>query len=201
METQSERIAQASAPRALHDGSYADWSAIMVGAVIAAGTASVFTTFGTGLGLSSISPYSGEGSALAAMLGVGLWMIWTTVSSVMVGGYVAGRMRRRVDATTADDVAIRDGIHGLAVWGVTILLGALLIGLAADATAANTVSTAAAAPLSDAAARLARNYSVASSFVASASLFIGAAGAYWAAEMGGRHRNENKVFARFGVWI
>ena len=45
-----------------------------------------------------------------------------------------------------------------------------------------------------------RKYAVISAFVTAASLLIAAAGAYWAAGVGGRHRDENRVFARFGAW-
>jgi len=53
-------------------------------------------------------------------------------ASVMGGGYIAGRMRRRVDAATADEVAVRDGIHGLTVWAVAILIGTLALGATAN---------------------------------------------------------------------
>lgn len=195
-----------------------DWSAILAGAVVSAGVASIFATFGVAVGLASISPYEGDKSAFAALLALALWAVWTAVSSVMVGAYITGRMRRRFIGVSADEVSVRDGIHGLAVWGGALLLGAWLVGSGIDAAVdaavqmpneviAATTDTAVApqvqatAPApTKAELETARRYSVISAFVTAASLMLAAAGAYWAAGVGGRHRDENRVFARFGTW-
>ncbi|MCB1313061.1 MAG: hypothetical protein KDK29_14820 [Sedimentitalea sp.] len=225
MTERTETLTGASAPAIAQDGSYVDWPSILAGAVVASGIAFVFTTFGAALGLTLISPYEGEGSAIAAIVAVGSWMLWTTISSFMAGGYIAGRMRRRIDSASGDEVSVRDGIHGLTVWGVAVLLGALLMGATADTaaratadtvaavatvadgTAADVADAAAGAPAgavseaeAKAAAETARKYSVISGFVLAASLMIAGAGAYWAAGIGGQHRDEGRVFARFGRW-
>lgn len=240
MPERTETLTAASAPRSLHDGSYMDWPAVFAGGVVASAIAFVFTTFGTGIGLTLASPYEGEGSALASLLAIGSWMIWTVVSSFMAGGYIAGRMRRRIDSANADEVGIRDGIHGLTVWGVGVLVGAVIlaagIGQATDvasraegpiaetaAAAMDTVTedkssaasdepgtTTAPTPRDDRAeadraptkaqAEEARKYGIVAAFVVAASLFIAAAAAYWAASLGGRHRDEGRATARFGRW-
>jgi hypothetical protein len=115
----------------------------------------------------------------------------------------------------------------LAVWGVALLFGAILLGATADTAITATADTAAtvAAVTQDhaaaqspaaadgaetvavtqaeasAAAETARKYSVISAFILAASQLIAGAGAYWAAGMGGQHRDEGRVFARFGRWI
>ncbi len=226
MTERTETLTQASAPTFHHEGSYIDWSSILAGTVVASAIAFVFTTFGAALGLALISPYEGEGSAVAALVAVGSWMLWTTISSFMAGGYIAGRMRRRIDNASADEVSIRDGIHGLAVWGAAVLLGAFLLGSSANTAVQATAETASAvATVADevtgdatqavaedaaavdvseaeakAAAETVRKYSVVSAFVVAASLMVAAAAAYWAAGMGGQHRDEKRVFARFGRW-
>tara|TARA_R110002124_G_scaffold233235_6_gene398392 strand:+ start:47295 stop:48005 length:711 start_codon:yes stop_codon:yes gene_type:complete len=235
MSERTETMTQASAPRFAHDGSYVDWASILAGAAVATGIAFVFTTFGAAIGLSLISPYTGEGSAMAALIATASWLLWTTISSFMAGGYIAGRMRRRMDNASADEVSVRDGIHGLTTWGVAILLGAFLVSATADsalqatAKSADAVATVAqnvkvptadaaagdgnaavsktatgaaaqAAEVSEAEAEAARKYSVISAFVVAASLMIAAAGAYWAANVGGQHRDEGRAFARFGRW-
>lgn len=220
----TETSTQVAFPAYPHEGSYVDWPAALAGAVVASGIAFVFTSFGVGLGLTMVSPYEGDGSATAEMIAVGSWMLWTTISSVMAGGYVAGRMRRRIDSATADEVSVRDGIHGLAVWGVAILLGATLlaatantaINAAADSVAsvavvtdqATGVDTQAVAEMTGAneanaraAAETARKYSVISAFILAASQLIAGAAAYWAAGVGGQHRDDGRVFARFGRWV
>lgn len=241
MTDRTEALTQASAPAFAHDGSYVDWPAIFAGAVVASAIAFVFTTFGAALGLTLTSPYEGEGSAIAALIAVGSWMLWTTISSFMAGGYIAGRMRRRIDLANADEVGIRDGIHGLTVWGVAVMLGAVLLVSTVDTAAKITTETTAtvaavaddvtandgvddetaangteetavpdAATVSEAtgvseaeakaAAEAARKYSVISAFVLAASLLIAGAAAYWAASMGGQHRDEGRASARFGRW-
>ena len=138
-----------AAPVSARDGSYVDWPAIAAGATIASAIAFVFTSFGAALGLSFVSPYEGEGSATAAIIATGVWMLWTTVSSFMVGGYIAGRMRRRIDSATGDEVDIRDGIHGLTVWGVGALIGAVIASSAAG-TAGRVAESAASAAFTSA---------------------------------------------------
>jgi hypothetical protein len=48
------------------------------------------------------------------------------IGSVMVGGYVAGRMRSRW-YETGHEAEFRDGLHGAMVWGVGVLITALLV--------------------------------------------------------------------------
>ena len=194
MTERTETLTQASAPAFAHEGHYVDWSSILAGAVVASGIAFVFTTFGGAVGLTLSSPYDGDGSAVAAFVAVGLWMLWTTISSFMAGGYIAGRMRRRIDKASADEVSVRDGIHGLAVWGGAILLGVFLLDPAVQASAS------AASVAGEVTGEAARKYSIISAFVLAASLMIAGAAAYWAAGVGGQHRDEGRVFAHFGRW-
>jgi hypothetical protein len=124
--------------------SYVDWAAIFAGAVLASAISFVLMTFGSAIGLSLTSPYEGESvSMLWLAVGAGLWILWVQVSSFMAGGYLAGRMRRRVHDSTPHEVDIRDGSHGLLVWG----LGVFFIGLIAlvGAGGAGAVATGSAA--------------------------------------------------------
>lgn len=112
---------------------HVDLPAIVAGALLSAAVALLFTTFGSGIGLSMLSPYRGEGTSGTMFLAAfGLWTIWVAVSSAMAGGYLAGRLRRRTADATPHEVEIRDGFHGLAVWALAALIGAWL---AAGATA------------------------------------------------------------------
>ena len=64
----------------------------------------------------------------------GVFLLFVALISFAVGGYVAGRMRERLNIDPAE-TEFRDGMHGLATWGVAIILGALLtLGTAAAAT-------------------------------------------------------------------
>lgn len=118
----TEALTTGSAPARDLPGAYIDWAAVIGGAVVAAAIASLFHMFGAGLGLSTISFEPGEGSVNLLLIVTGLWMVITLIASFMAGGYIAGRMRRRIDDASADEVAARDGINGLVVWAAGILL-------------------------------------------------------------------------------
>ena len=145
----TETMTRASAPDVTNDRSYIDWAAILGGAVVATAVATVFTTFGAALGLSAISAEPGEGSFNIAIILGGIWVVVTLVASYATGGYIAGRMRRRVDQATADEVMARDMINGFVVWGVGMLIGAMLLtnaatsAISAAGSVAGTVVTAA----------------------------------------------------------
>lgn len=110
-------------------GSYVDWSAILGGAVVAVAIAVLSTGFGAALGLTAISAEEGEASS--GLLGViisTVWIILSMVGAYAAGGYVAGRMRRRLDAASSDDVTVRDGVNGLIVWALGTILSAMVMG-------------------------------------------------------------------------
>ncbi len=120
--------------------SYLDWAAVLAGAALAYGLFLVLATFGAGIGLSIVSPEPGEGASLMwYTIASGLWFIWITVSSFAAGGYLAGRMRRRIGDATEDEVETRDGAHGVTVWAV----GALVATVMAASGVTNIIGTAA----------------------------------------------------------
>ncbi|RGP36460.1 hypothetical protein [Pseudotabrizicola alkalilacus] len=118
----TETLTSATAPTRELPGGYIDWAAVLGGAVVAAAIGGLFHMFGAGLGMATISFEPGEGSFSLMLIVTGLWMVVTLIASFLTGGYIAGRMRRRVDDATADEVAARDGINGLVVWGAGMLV-------------------------------------------------------------------------------
>jgi len=107
---------------------YVDWGAIVAGTVLASGISIVLFTFGSAIGLSMVSPYQGEGASKTAyFVALGLWSLWVVASSFMAGGYVAGRLRRRVGDSTEHESDVRDGVHGLTVWALGVLVASLLL--------------------------------------------------------------------------
>lgn len=120
----TETLTAASAPTQELRGSYIDWAAVLGGGVVAAASMGLFTLFGAALGLSTISAEPGEGSPWLMLIVTAFWTVLSMVAAYMAGGYVAGRMRRRLDDASADEVSARDGINGLVVWGLGMLVGA-----------------------------------------------------------------------------
>lgn len=106
---------------------HVDWPAIFAGAFLATALTIVLLSFGAAFGLSMASPMSGEGVSLRWItIAGGIWMIWTAVSSFAAGGYLTGRLRRRLGDANADEIEARDGAHGVVVWAVGAVFGGFL---------------------------------------------------------------------------
>lgn len=279
-------LTEAVATTGGHDehSSYVDWPAIFGGIVLASAISLVLLTFGAALGLSLSTLGTSGGVPVIMAICATLWLLWVQVSSFMAGGYLTGRMRRRFYNVTPHESDVRDGAHGLLVWGGALVIGAIIAvsGVGAAATAlGNAVGTATIAassatdngvtkdpnayfvdslfrsdrpdqagdsraevmrilanagmepvPADDRAyitrivaqdtgmsqdeaearvnqvmtkveqakadtikaAEAARKIGIIAAFLTAASLLVSAAGAYWAAGMGGRHRDEGIVF-------
>ena len=277
--------------RAAVQYSHVDWAAIIAGVVLAAAISLVLIAFGSAVGLSFANFHNG-GATPSLWVGIAAasWLLWVQVSSLMAGGYLTGRLRRRAHDATAHEVDVRDGAHGLLVWGGAVVLGAVLAlsgaGAATSAIggAVSTIASAAGSavaktdpsayfvdtlfrpaaapagatsapatsadakaeatrilaqgaiagsisdpdkaylgdlvarttglPAADAKTRVdqvltsidtakqkaadtaeaARKVGVVTAFLIAAALFVSAAGAYWAAQMGGNHRDEQTEF-------
>ena len=81
------------------------WPAVAAGAVVSCALTLVLLAFGTGLGLSVVSPWSGAGvSATTFKIGTGLYLIVIAMMASSVGGYVAGRLRTRWIGVHSDEV-------------------------------------------------------------------------------------------------
>lgn len=134
------------------EGSYMDWPAVFAGAVLASAVSLVLLTFGSAIGLSVTSAHENSGISLAGFsIAAALWLIWVQVSGFMAGGYLTGRMRRRHYDASEHESDIRDGAHGLTVWGLGVLIGAfiLLSGASSAVSTATTAATSVAAGVAD----------------------------------------------------
>jgi hypothetical protein len=114
-------------PTGTGGGSYINWPAVLAGTFVAAGVSLVLLTFGTAVGLAvSSSAPSWRNASVGLSLLSGIWFLVVTVGAMLLGGYVTGRLRARFSAASSDEVEFRDGVHGLIMWGLAILIGALL---------------------------------------------------------------------------
>lgn len=120
------------------------WGAILAGAVGAAALSLILLILGTGLGLASVSPWTGDGISSSAF-GVStiLWIAFTQIAAAGMGGYLAGRLRTRWLNTDGDEVYFRDTAHGFLAWGVATLLTAGLMTSAISAIVRGGVEAAA----------------------------------------------------------
>ncbi len=108
------------------------WPAVIGGAFTAAALSLILLTLGTGLGFSSVSPWSNIGaSASTVKAGAIVWLIFTQIIAFAMGGYLAGRLRTKWVGIHTDEVYFRDTAHGLLVWAVGIVLMAAFLASAA----------------------------------------------------------------------
>jgi len=117
-----------SAPAAALDRSalpspYIQWGPTFGGGLVAAAVFFVLVSFATAIGLavSSVSPTWRDTSVGLVVLS-GAWVVLTAVGSFALGGYIAGRIRSTW-RTNPDEVHFRDGLHGLVVWSVAVIIG------------------------------------------------------------------------------
>jgi hypothetical protein len=126
--------------------SYLHWGPIIAGAVAASASSFVLISFATAIGLALLSPSpTWRDTSIALTVLTGLWLLLVALGSFGLGGYIAGRVRSTW-ATKPDEVEFRDGLHGLLVWALAVVLGAVLSLMTALSYAALGSSTVQRAP-------------------------------------------------------
>lgn len=200
------------------------WGAVLAGASIATAIGLILLGFGAALGLGFASPYEGEGLEPAAFaIAAGLYLLWVQIMSFYCGGYVAARLRSRAPGVSEHEVDVRDGLHGLLVWstgviaaGVIAFVGIGGVGAATLAEPSSSVAQVITAEVAEGAASEAqsepeavdesasereaefiRKWSVIAAFISAASLLVGAVAAFFGAQSGGNHRDENVTWVFF----
>ena len=110
------------------------WSAIFAGAMAAAALSLIMLILGTGLGLSSVSPWAMSGIS-AGTFGVAAiaWITFTQLVASGMGGYLAGRLRTQWVSVHTDEVYFRDTAHGFLAWAVASLVTAAVLASATGA--------------------------------------------------------------------
>lgn len=104
------------------------WSAIFAGAAVAAVLSLILLILGTGLGLSSVSPWAQSGiSAVTFGISTIIWLTLTQIIASGMGGYLAGRLRTRWAGVHTTEVFFRDTAHGFLAWAVASLVTAAML--------------------------------------------------------------------------
>jgi len=121
--TTSQRSAAIGSSTVEAKTSAVSWAAILAGAVVAAATSLILVLVAAGMGLASVSPWSGSGASgtpILVMTAIALLIIqWLSAG---VGGYVTGRLRTKWVGTHTHEVFFRDTAHGFIAWAVATLL-------------------------------------------------------------------------------
>ncbi len=122
------------------------WPAIIAGAFVVSALSLILLALGTGVGLSSISPWTNQGvSASTVGKGAIVWMILVQIIASAMGGYLAGRLRTKWVAVHSHEVYFRDTAHGFLVWSVGLVVTAAFLASAATSMVSGTPSSGAGA--------------------------------------------------------
>ncbi|MGA9869482.1 MAG: hypothetical protein WBQ75_23855 [Acetobacteraceae bacterium] len=104
------------------------WAAIIGGAFAAAAISLILLAFGAGIGLASVSPWSGAGSSVTTFtVGAAIWLIIVQWLSSGLGGYLTGRLRTKWVGMHTDEVFFRDTVHGFLAWAVASVITAAFL--------------------------------------------------------------------------
>jgi len=112
------------------------WAAVIGGAFVFASLGLILVSLGTGLGFSSVSPWSNMGASASTVGKAAIaWLILTQIIASALGGYLAGRLRTKWISVHTDEVYFRDTAHGFLVWAVGVVITAALLASAATTLA------------------------------------------------------------------
>ena len=102
------------------------WAAVIGGALTAVASTLLLVALGSGIGLSSVSPWSpANPSATTFTLLAAVWLIIVQWLSSGLGGYLAGRLRTKWVGLHTDEVFFRDTAHGFLAWALATVLVAV----------------------------------------------------------------------------
>lgn len=114
------------------------WAAVAAGALASLALTLVLLTLGTGIGLSAVSPWPGQGvepSEATLSIATGGYLVLTSLIASAVGGYLAGRLGSSWTGLHTDEIYFRDTAHGFLAWALATVVGAYFLAAAATAVA------------------------------------------------------------------
>lgn len=179
--------------------SYIDWGVIFAGSVLACAITTVLLQFGAVIGLAQINIGASADANITPglVLGTGIWLLWVQLLSSLAGGYLAGRMRAPIAGATEHERDMRDGAHGLLVWATSTL--GVLVAVSAVSAIAAIAEPAPAEAIAEAAdvTRIRDNATVIFAFGAATTALVSGVVSWWAATMGGDHRDTRADHTRY----
>ncbi|WP_425988955.1 hypothetical protein [Ensifer sp. R-19] len=111
------------------------WGPIIAGAFAASTLTLILTLVGSGLGLTMVSPWSGDNpSATTFAVSTAIWLVIVQWLSSGLGGYLTGRLRTKWVGIHTDETFFRDTAHGFLAWALATLVVVLVLGSALSST-------------------------------------------------------------------
>jgi hypothetical protein len=109
------------------------WPAILGGAVAALAATLILMSLGTGLGLTTVSPWPNFNPSLTTFGAVAaIWLVIVQWLSSALGGYLTGRLRTKWVGMHTDEVFFRDTAHGFLAWAVATVVVVIFVASAAS---------------------------------------------------------------------
>ncbi|MBV9541405.1 MAG: hypothetical protein JO167_09055 [Alphaproteobacteria bacterium] len=104
------------------------WGSIIAGAIVACAVTSVLLAFGSAIGLSVVSTSpSWRDTSYALAVVSGLYLLFIALCANGIGGYITGRLRPRFAASEVErERTLRDGLNGLMMWGLALVIAGLV---------------------------------------------------------------------------
>jgi len=119
------------------------WGPVLGGAFAALAVTLLLLTLGSGIGLSSTSPWSNSGVTAATFtIGAAIWLIIVQWLASAFGGYLTGRLRTKWANMHSDEVFFRDTAHGFLAWAVATVVSIALVASAATSVVGGAARTA-----------------------------------------------------------
>ena len=101
------------------------WGAIVAGWLVATAVASLMYVAGLAIGFSAFDPYNSTMTAKGIGMGTVAWIVLTWAVSLLLGGMFASWFVARQDQTVG-------ALHGITVWGLSVVAGGLLFAMGSD---------------------------------------------------------------------
>ena len=118
------------------------WAAVIAGGLATAALMLFLLALGAGIGLSAVSPWSHAGfRSTHVAMGAGIYLTLAAIIASAIGGYLAGRLRRRWLGVDEHEVYFRDTAHGFLAWALATVLSAAVLGAAAAAVVGATAGS------------------------------------------------------------
>lgn len=112
------------------------------GAFAAATFTFVLMLLGSGLGLTMVSPWSGESASVTTFaVSTAVWLVIVQWLSSALGGYLTGRLRTRWVGIHTDETFFRDTAHGFLTWALATLLMVFVLGSALSSALSSALGT------------------------------------------------------------
>jgi hypothetical protein len=107
------------------------WGPVIGGATAACAISLILLLLGSGVGLTMVSPWGGEGASFTTIsVTAAIWFVIVQWLSSALGGYLTGRLRTKWAGIHTDEVFFRDTAHGFLSWALATIVVAGLAGSA-----------------------------------------------------------------------